>query len=219
MLVFKRKLGKEEVVILEEIINFVEVMHHGSEGHDSSHIFEVVKHAIDIAKRIKEPADPFVLICGALLHDIGRVGSVAPEFHAIDGASRAEEFLESLIDDDYIIKKITRIIVRHSPKSMIPPQTTEEKIVYDADALDRLGVIGMIRGVMDKKGTIESILEDRIKKRLVDYKKLNFDASKKLGKHLHEQTVVMARNLENSLKTRIKDIKEIEDYNLILKES
>lgn len=218
-MVFKRKLGKEEVVVIEKVVKFVEFMHRGSEGHDYSHILEVAKHSINIAKRIKEPVDPFVLICGALLHDIGRIGSQAPELHGIDGGSRAEEFLESLIDDDYIIKKITRIVVRHSPKSMISPETVEEKVVYDADALDRLGVIGMIRGVMDKKGSIQEILDHKIKSRLNDYYKLHFEASKKLGKHLHEQTLIMARSLQKSLNERVSDIKKIESYKLILDES
>jgi uncharacterized protein len=216
---FIRKLTKEEVKIIEKIVDFVEDKHTGpgTEGHDYSHILEVVKHSIEIAKRIKDPVDPFILICGALLHDIGRIeGSY--EFHAIDGASRAEEFLESQIEDEFIIEKIERVIVRHSPKSMVSPDSPEEKVVYDADAIDRLGYIGMIRGMMSKKGDIEYVVNNRVKKRLADYGKMFYEESRKLSKHLHEQTKTLSNDLRKSLAVRHKDIMEIESYKLILEE-
>ncbi|MFC1731868.1 HD domain-containing protein [candidate division KSB1 bacterium] len=217
-MVFKRKLTKEEVEVIEEIIVFVENKHHRAEGHDYSHILEVCKHSIEIARRIKDKVDPFILICGALLHDIGRINAPSGLFHGIDGGARAMEFLQSLIEDEHTILKITRIIVRHTPTSMIAPETPEEKVVYDADALDRLGYIGMARGLMGKTGTIHSILENRIKKRMADYHKLNYKESRKLGKTLHKHTIKIVKELKAGLKTRYKDIREIESYKLILEE-
>jgi len=217
-MVFSRKLTKEEVAIIEKLILFVEDKHHREEGHDYSHILEVTRNSIEIAHMIKDKVDPFVLICGALLHDIGRVEAPSGLFHGIDGASRAEEILKAQIDDEETIIKIIRIVVRHSPESMIPPVTTEEKLVYDADTLDRLGYIGMARGFMGKKGTIHSILTDRIERRMQDYHKLNYEESKRFGKKLHEETLRIVSEMKSALKKRYKDIMEIESYKLILEE-
>ncbi|MCX8146920.1 MAG: HD domain-containing protein, partial [Candidatus Woesearchaeota archaeon] len=157
-MVFTRKLTQKEKEIIEKIIVFVEDKHNRSEGHDYSHILEVCRLSIEIGKAIKDEVDPFVLICGALLHDIGRINAPNGLFHGLDGGARAEEFLESLIEDKYIINKIERIVVRHTPNSGIPPEAPEEKVVFDADTLERLGFMGMIRGIMGKTGTIESII-------------------------------------------------------------
>ncbi|MBD3312902.1 HD domain-containing protein [Candidatus Woesearchaeota archaeon] len=217
-MVFIRKMSKQEKLIVEEIIRFVEDKHNRSEGHDYSHIMEVCRYSIEIGKRIKDPVDPFILICGALLHDIGRINAPNGLFHGIDGASRTEEFMESLIDDLKTIRKISRIVVRHTPTSMIPPQAPEEKIVFDADALDRLGLMGMVRGIMGKEGTMEHILENRIAKRMADYHKLYYKESRKIGKPLHKETLDIVTKLRKSLAKRAKQIHEIESYKLILEE-
>lgn len=216
---FVRLLTKDEVNIVERIIEFVKAKHTGpgTEGHDYSHILEVVRHTIEIARKIKDPVDPFILLCGALLHDIGRIDG-SGEFHGIDGASRAEEFLESLIEDEFIIEKIERVIVRHSPKSMITPQSPEEKVVYDADAIDRLGFIGMIRGMMSRKGDIEEVVLNRVNKRLADYAKMFYDESRKLAKTYNEETKILAKALKKSLSQRKSEIHEIETYKLIIEE-
>lgn len=217
-MVFKRKLSKEEEKILEKVVDFVEEKHHRAEGHDYSHVLEVCKHSIEIARKIKEPVDPFVLLAGALLHDIGRVGAKSGRFHGLDGGARAEEFLESLIKNSAAIHRITRIIVRHTPTSHIAPQSTEEKVVSDGDTIERLGFMGMIRGIMGKKGTMEEIIEDRVHKRLADYDKLFFDVSKKMAAPQYKETVNLSKTLKSKLKKRLSEIKEIESYKLIKEE-
>lgn len=210
-MVFERKLTKSEIKIIEKIIDFVKDKHQRAEGHDYSHVLEVCKNAMEISKKIKQPVNPFVLLCGALLHDIGRVDG-SELFHGIDGASRAEEFLESLIEDHTIIDKIERVIVRHSPGSMVSPESIEEKVVFDADTIERLGFMGMIRGIMGKKGTMEFILEDRIAKRLADYDKLFFKESRQLAKAAHKETIAVVKSIRKALKKRLAEIHEIETY-------
>ncbi len=217
-MVLKRKLSKEEEKVLEKVVDFVEEKHHRAEGHDYSHVLEVSKHAIEIGRKIKEPVDPFVLLAGALLHDIGRVGAKSGMFHGIDGAARAEEFLESLTKNEATIHRITRIIVRHTPTSHIPPQSTEEKVVSDADTIERMGFMGMIRGIMGKKGTMEAIIEDRVHKRLADYDKLFFNVTRKMALPHYKETQHMSTKLKKKLKERLSEIKEIENYKLIKEE-
>ncbi len=214
-MVFRRKLTREEERTIEKIIQFVEEKHQRAEGHDYSHVLEVCKHSIEIGRKINEAVDPFVLLAGALLHDIGRINSDSGIFHGIDGGSRAEEFLESLVKNTATIRRITRIIVRHTPTSHIPPQSVEEKVVFDADTIERLGFMGMIRGIMGKKGTMEHIIDDRVHKRLADYDKLFFDVSRKIALPYYKETTQLSKQLRVKLKERLSEIKEIESYHMI----
>lgn len=207
---FKRELSKKEIEILKSVIEFIRIKHSSEMGHDYSHVLEVCRFAIEIGKAIKEPLDPFITICGALMHDIGRVGASDGRFHGIDGGSRAREFLEGVIEDSETIVKITKLIVRHTPTSMIEPKTNEEKVVCDADGIERLGLMGMVRGIMGKTGSMEFIIKDRIKKRLSDFDKLFFDESRKIALPYYKETLAIVRSLERALDQRIEQIKDIE---------
>jgi len=217
-MVFTRTLSNEELKALKKIIEFVKVKHNRAEGHDYSHVLQVVRHSIEIGRTIKEKCDPFITLCGALLHDIGKVDKTEGTFHGLDGGSRAEEFLESLMEDEYIINKIERVIVRHTPTSMIPPEAVEEKVVYDADAIERLGFMGTVRALMGKKGTMREIIESKVHTRMQDYDKLFFPASKKIGKKAHQETIQMCRSLKEKLKERIEEIEEMDEITEIAPE-
>lgn len=214
-MVFKRKLYRDEVIIVERLVDFVKEKHHRSEGHDYSHVLEVCRLSIEIAKKIKDEVDPFVLMCGALLHDIGRINAPNGLFHGLDGAARANELLKSYIDDEKTSRRIQQIIVAHTPESRILPKTAEEKVVFDADALERLGFMGMVRGLMGKSGTMEDIIEDRVHKRLKDYDKLYYSVSKQMGRKAYKETISVSKTLKNDLVKRAKEVHEITSYKLI----
>jgi uncharacterized protein len=93
---------------------------------------------------------------------------------------------------------------------MIPPRSIEEKIIYDADALDRLGLMGMLRGIMGKSGSIESILTDRIQKRAGDYDKLYFEESQRIGEQLQAKTIQVIHRFREALDKRAEQIAHIE---------
>jgi uncharacterized protein len=206
---FERKLEQKEVKLIHKIIGFIELKHSGSEGHDYSHVLEVVRYSIQIAERISDKVDPFILIVGALFHDIGRVDAPSGQLHGLMGGSIAEEFLDTTWVDEKTVKKICSIVVRHTPTSMLPPQTTEEKIVFDADALDRMGLMGMLRGIMGKAGSIKEILENRLEKRKNDFSLLHYKESKELGRAMYKETLLLIKLIGNSLKRRIHNIEEI----------
>jgi len=179
---FSRALTNEERQWLTELESFVKEKHADLGSHDYSHVLQVVEFAIEIANNIEEQADPVVVICGALLHDIGRM--VSDSMHGLAGGALAEELLESLPLTDEQIIRITKVIVRHTATSHVSPQTTEEKIIYDADGLDRLGTMGLLRGFVDKKGSMMDVLERYMAKRVKEYDKLFFPISRKMGKEL-----------------------------------
>ncbi len=211
---FSRTLTNEEEEIIKVIEAFVRDKHKDADSHDYSHVLEVTQHAIDIAERIPEPVDPFILICGALLHDIGKTNLLFNSMHGLLGSALAEEFLEALGYTYPSLKPvrdaICRIVCRHTPTTMIPPETVEEKIVFDADTLDRLGIIGVLRGFIGKVGSIEKILESKLASRVHDFELLHFDASRELGKKMNEETLRFVDIIRKSLRKRVDEVREIE---------
>jgi uncharacterized protein len=211
---FSRKLTDQEESILQVVESFVRDKHKESDSHDFSHVLEVTQYAIDIGQKCGDKVDPFVLICGALLHDIGKTNLVFGSMHGLIGSALAEEFLDALGFTYPELKpvrdEICRIVARHTPSTMVAPETPEEKIVYDADCLDRLGVIGVLRGFIGKSGSIAGILEKKMTSRLKDYGKLHYDESKKIGKALNDEAVAFIEIVRKALDKRKASIEEIE---------
>ena len=199
---FRTKLTAEERKWLKKIEIFVKEKHAPMDCHDYSHVLQVTQFAIEIANGIEEEVDPIVVVCGALLHDIGR--TISDEMHGLIGGSMAEELLKSLPLGKQQRDRITRVIVRHTPTSHVPPESVEEKIVHDADGLDRLGAMGLLRGFMGKEGGMVDILERYMSKRLKDYDKLFFPISQKIGKELDAEM----RNLISLFTQRLKERKQ-----------
>lgn len=166
--------------------------------------------SIEIGSKIKDPLDPFEVICGALFHDIGRVQSPSGALHGLIGASITEEFLEAVKVDKETIGKITRIVARHTPTSMVAPETSAEKVVFDADRLEVIGRIGILRGAMNKKGSIEDIVEFIIKKRTKSFDVLFFDESRKMAESQYQETLVFLEGLEKDLENRCRNIENIQ---------
>jgi len=201
---FTRNLIEEEVGIIHKIELYVRDKHDTLQGHDYSHILAVTNYAIEIARQIPDQVDPFVMICGALFHDIGRVGTQTGRLHGLRGATIAEEYLRAIGIENEIREQIVRIVVRHTETSMLPPETVAEKVVFDADDLDRLGLMGMLRGMMvgAVNRSMEDIIENRLQKRKKDYERLHFKASRELGRELYEETLKLIDFIQHSLNQR-----------------
>jgi|SRR6056297_2261176 len=136
MMEFIEQLKKEVKYLLEE----------GEGCHDWDHTERVYNLAIHIGKI--EDADLEILGIAALLHDIGR-----PEedrlkrkvCHAEIGAVMAEGILKQYCLETEKIEKIKHCIERHRFSKGKPPESREAKILYDADKLDNIGAIGILR--------------------------------------------------------------------------
>ncbi|HET9947561.1 MAG TPA: HD domain-containing protein, partial [Longimicrobiales bacterium] len=195
-----RRLHERDIDLIHRAEAFVRVAHRSEGGHDHAHVLTVTDNAIRIAEQTDEPADPLVITMGALFHDLGRVGQETGELHGLRGAAIAREWLQATEVPGETRERILRVIARHTPTTGVPPETPEERIVYDADALDRLGIIGMLRGLTGKRGSTEHIIEDRIQKRLGDYDRLHFDVSRRMGEDLHAETLVVVQRFRDALK-------------------
>lgn len=205
----ERRLVADEVPLVRRAEGFVRDSHRGEGGHDHAHVLAVTDYAIRIAESTEEPADPLVVVLAALFHDLGRIGTDSGAMHGLKGAAVAREWLHSTEVADDVRDRILRAIVRHTPTTAIPPESVEERIVYDADALDRLGIMGMIRGLIGKRGSMAAIIEDRIAKRLGDYDRLHFDVSRRMGEELHADTLAVVDRFRKALKSEVRQLHRI----------
>lgn len=114
-------------------------LHHGFE-----HSQRVRNYALHLAKNQK--ADKLVIEISAYLHDIGR-GLEKEEYHTQTSAKLAKTFLLKHDLPEEKINKIIHCIETHSRKKLYrkSPQTIEAKILYDADGLEMIGAVGLLR--------------------------------------------------------------------------
>jgi len=114
-------------------------------GHDYGHVLRVYNTAKNIGNI--ENADLLVLEAASLLHDIGYPEEKKhPEKdHAEESAKEALTILNEVDFPKEKIKDVLYAIRTHRFSKGILPETTEAKILQDADRLDALGAVGIMR--------------------------------------------------------------------------
>ncbi len=109
------------------------------------HSERVLKWCLKIGER--EKADKEILEVASILHDVA-VPVVGRERHFEEGAKMAETFLKKAEYPEEKISKVSNVIRAHSRFGGPEPVTIEEKVLYDADSLDSLGAIGIVRALI-----------------------------------------------------------------------
>jgi uncharacterized protein len=112
-------------------------------AHDWEHIKRVYRLALRIAEQ--ENADTFIVGMAALMHDIGHLSTDTSLHHADLSISMADELLLAYDVSAATREAILHAIEAHSFSLGIEPRTLEAKVVRDADRLDSLGAIGILR--------------------------------------------------------------------------
>ena len=117
-------------------------------AHGWEHIDRVYKLARSLAER--EGANSFIVGMAALLHDLGRATDEMDEHgrqihHADLSVTLAGELLERYQVPIAQREAIVHAIVAHSFSKGIEPHTLEARVVRDADRLDGIGAIGVLR--------------------------------------------------------------------------
>lgn len=116
-------------------------------AHGWEHISRVYTLALHIAER--EEANRFIVGMAALLHDLGRAAPHDTEEHHADlSVTLACELLNRQQVPLNIQEAILHAIIAHSFSKGIEPRTLEARVVRDADRLDGLGAIGVMRWAM-----------------------------------------------------------------------
>ncbi|MFW9767200.1 MAG: HD domain-containing protein [Candidatus Thorarchaeota archaeon] len=115
-----------------------------------NHIDEVVELAKHLAEGTQ--ADMEVITLAAWLHDLAKpgVGGISAERHGIASAEMAEEILtQERIEDDTIVK-VSDVIRKHVGLTLKQPlEPIEAQILWEADKILKLGVIGIIQGILN----------------------------------------------------------------------
>lgn len=115
-------------------------------GHDFSHIERVMKNALLIGKDLNVNYD--ILLASILMHDISYKDKPS-KTHNIESAEIAKNILLDYGFKEDLNKEVYHSIINHcrsfNPHDPIEKLSQEAKILYDADTLDALGAIGILR--------------------------------------------------------------------------
>jgi len=131
-----------------------------SEVHAEDHILRVLKRCICLGRKLD--ADLVVLVAAVYLHDLGR-HYVDDKAHGALSAVKAEPVLERINFPEQKRDRVLHAIRVHDVSAAPEDRTTlESKILYDADKIDTLGVVGVLRYIRHFYGKkpIDYVLDD-----------------------------------------------------------
>jgi hypothetical protein len=114
------------------------------------HVEEVVNLVKDIASGTD--ANVEVLVLSAWLHDLAKPGidGISPEHHGFASAELAEEILTTERVDHATILQVADAIRKHVGLTIKAPlEPIEAQILWEADKILKLGMIGFIQGLLN----------------------------------------------------------------------
>ena len=136
---------KKWQILLEDRIK--EYLKNTGGCHDYWHAIRVEGNAKKIASKIK--CDPDVLSAAAFLHDVGYHGNDDHKMHYLYSMKLAEKWLPDIGFPKNKMKDTLEAIRLHDNYSWghnyEPTGHVETKIIQDADRIDALGAIGVVR--------------------------------------------------------------------------
>ncbi len=116
----------------------------------ADHIDEVVALSKHLAEGTN--ADMDVITLAAWLHDLDKpgVGGIPTQHHGIVSAEMAEEILTQEEINPATIAKVSDVIRKHVGLTLDEPlEPIEAQIIWEADKILKLGVIGWIQGILN----------------------------------------------------------------------
>ena len=122
------------------------------DGHGFDHVDRVYNMALKISE--SEDVDMDVVRAAVLLHDVARhkedkinvpVGSIGNICHAEEGAKMAPGILREMGFPEEKVEKVVRAIAVHRYSKKLKAESREAEILQDADRLDALGAIIIVR--------------------------------------------------------------------------
>jgi HD superfamily phosphodiesterase len=114
-----------------------------SEVHARDHIIRVLRRCIRLGEKLD--ADLEILVAAVYLHDLGR-HYIDDKAHGALSAQKAEPVLERIYFPQEKRSAVLHAIKVHDVSASSEDRTTlESKILYDADKIDTLGVVGVLR--------------------------------------------------------------------------
>lgn len=166
--------------IIKRAIDYLENIFTGnSDGHGADHSLRVYNNALNIRKAYE--CNELYVDLGALLHDV--------DDHKLFNNKNSENARKFLIENDFDSEATEDIIeiinsVSFTKNKGTKPKTLEASIVQDADRLDAIGAIGIVRTFMysgkNSRG-IEDSLKHFDEKLLLLKDMMNTDEAKSLA--------------------------------------
>ncbi len=157
----QRNLWEKWIPALErELANELQKAPAPSEVHAIDHVHRVRERCVRLGERLD--ADLEILIAAVYLHDLGR-HHIPETAHGALSAQMAAPVLELI---DFPKKKRAAVLhaIRVHDVSAAPEDrnTLESKILYDADKIDTLGVVGVLRYIRHYYGkkSIDFMLDE-----------------------------------------------------------
>jgi len=118
---------------------------------DAVHGFGHIQRVYALCERIglSEGADMPILLAAALLHDArgSHPGGDSRNDHHLRSAEFAEEILSEERWEGEKIRAVQHCIRAHRFRQDEPPRSLEAKVLFDADKLDVIGAIGVVRAL------------------------------------------------------------------------
>lgn len=121
-----------------------QIIDHDDPGHDLAHALRVVANAIKLKSAAVSHQN---VVAAALLHDCVNIPKNSPERKnsALICAKKTREILEILNWKSEDIDEVTTAIEDHSFSRGMTPRTELGRILQDADRLEAIGAIGIMR--------------------------------------------------------------------------
>jgi uncharacterized protein len=116
--------------------------------------FDHIEEVVTLAKHIASGTDANmdVVILAAWLHDLAKpgIGGIPAEHHGVASAKLAEDILTEEGIDSETIGKVSDAIRMHVGLTIKEPlKPIEAQILWEADKILKLGVIGFIQGLLN----------------------------------------------------------------------
>ena len=145
-------------LVIPQIREFSKSIMGNAFHHGWPHILRVLNIAREIHKT--EGGDFDVIEVAVLLHDIGRnIEHSLNEHHALLSARISKSYLKKLGVCEKHSNAVSHIIMSHSFSLGVVPRTIEAKILSDADKIDALGAVGVIRAFLFGETTMRTVNE------------------------------------------------------------
>lgn len=121
--------------------------HVGDAAHDLGHFRRVASVAAKIASFEATDVDLLIILAAAYFHDIVSLPKNHPDNRMSSrlAAVKARTILEKMSFPSEKLEGVSHAIEAHSYSAQIEPQTKEAKIIQDADRMEALGAIGILR--------------------------------------------------------------------------
>jgi len=206
---FIRNLKPEEVDLIRRVEIFIKDASRTREGRDPSHVFEVVRMSVEIARRVGHSVHPLILVLTPLFNELGALVTGDSAIAGFVGASLSESYLKVSGVSDLERIQIVRAVALTGTYGVMAPETIEERIVSDAMRLNDMGLVGLVRGIGAHLHDPEEFLQEKLATYQADFEGLFFDESRQLGESLFNQARILAESFSKAFRLRPVSIEQI----------